>query len=182
VTEPAIPSPAANAHFQAVGRLCLAWAVLNRKVTDLASVLIGAGPETTACIFPGSENMKPRYESIKKLAVLLMPGRDVEWRDRLIELVKEIQEPLANARNRYVHDEWSELPGAISRVEWNASIDRSDRRTGPRIRTTKWHIDTTEDIDRLIGRIKEVTSLVSLAVIAASEWRPGGLPPTPFWG
>jgi hypothetical protein len=180
VSDPAILSPS-DTHLLAIGRLCLAWAKLSRKMTDLASVLIGAGPEIAACLFPGSENLKPRSESIKKLVVLLMPGRKVEWRDRLLALVKEVQEPIAKARNRYIHDEWHELPGAISRVEFNAWIDRSDTVAGPRLETSKWHIDTTEDIDALIARIEELDRLISLAVFSVAGWQREGPPPEPFW-
>lgn len=180
MSDPATSSPSFDDHCRSLGRLCVAWAVLNRKLTDLASVLIGQGPEITACLFPGTENMKPRLESIRKMVVLQRPGDD-EWQARLLALVKLIQEPLSRSRNRYIHDEWHEGDRGLTRIEFGAVVDKSDPSRGPFIRAAQWHRDTTDQVEQLIRDIEQATEQLTLAVIILSDYRHEDRPLTPFW-
>lgn len=175
-----IDTPSFDNHCHALGKLCIVWAVLDRKLTDIASVLIGLGPEMTACLFSGSESLNPRSEAIKKLLVRFPPSADADWCERLRDLIKNIQEKMGPRRNRYVHDEWTITPEATSRVQWGGHIHRGQGEE-PVLRYARIEEGTTTDLLSFIADVECTTILLTRAVISIGEGRLLGQPPEPFW-
>lgn len=178
MSDPAI-SPSFDAHLRALGRLCITWAVLNRHLTDLASVLIGAGPEITAAIYSGNETLGPRCEAIKKLVVVRPPSE--KWQEKLTALVEQIQFQIGPLRNRFVHDEWHDGQDGITRIDFRTSLEKAQAHQKKTLRSARWHHDEAERVEQLVGEIELVTYQLHTAVIILSmHWREGR-PLTPFW-
>lgn len=158
-----------DAHCLALGRLCVAWAELNRNITNLTSVLIGRGPEVTACIFPGSENMKPRCETVKKLVALNPPGETDEWREGLTSLMNHVLNNLAPRRNRYVHDEWLAGADSASRYDASARVEKEHASRERGVSFGRWHLDDSPNVENLTSELGEIVAQLTLTVVALAE-------------
>lgn len=177
MSDPAI-SPSFDAHLRALGRLCIASAFMNRKLTDLVSVLIGAGPEVAASIFSGTENVNPRCEALKKLATFRAPN--ARWETQLTALAKRIQVDFARDRNRYIHDEWHDGPEGITRIDFRTSVGPPAPGEKPVLRSVQWHHDEAEKVEQLVDEIEAVTEQLQNAVFILVAWRQGQRL-KPFW-
>lgn len=179
MSEPLAIGMPSDRHLLALGRLCVAWAVMDRKLTDVASVLIGRGPIVTAAIFPGAENMTPRSEAIKKLIVVEAPG-DVEWQKQLTSLVKDVAGRLARRRNRLTHDEWFQTENELVRIQWAARIDAQEDGSS-RLNAGQRTNENPDEVEGFVKEIERAAYQLSLAAITLSRWRREGQPPEPFW-
>lgn len=173
-------SPSFDEHCRELGRLCLAWAELNRNITNLTSVLIGRGPEVTACLFPGSENMKPRCESVKKLVALNPPGSDEAWRDGLTSLMNHVLGDLTVRRNRYVHDEWFGGPDGIVRFDATTRLEKGQSRQKRGISFGRWYPDESAKVENLTAELRQLTDQLALTVIVLVEHECAEQPLGPF--
>lgn len=152
---------------------------MNRHLTDLASVLIGAGAEITAAIYSGNETLSPRCEALKKLIVVRQLNRN--WQSKLTELVERVQFDIGPARNRYVHDEWHDGDFGITRIDFRTTLEKPQARQQRRLRTARWHYDEAEKVERLSGEIEIITYQIHIASIILSMHWHEGRPLRPFW-
>lgn len=152
---------------------------MNRHLTDLASVLIGQGPEITAAIYSGNENLFARCEAIKKLIVVR--GLTDKWREKLTALVTTIQKDIGPARNRYVHDEWHDGHWGITRLEFRSTREKPQAFKKERLSTSRWHYGEAKKVRDLSGEIEIVTYQLQMACILISMHRRDKYPLRPFW-
>ncbi len=181
MSDEATKSSRFDEHCRALGRLCIAWAVLDRKLTDFASVLVRGGPEVAACIWSGAENMKPRAEAIKKLLFVVKPPIDPEWIDQALKLVHHATVELGQQRNRYVHDEWFVNEDEIKRIQWGGRLEKPQSRKRQEFRYAKWHIGSTADVDDLTDKVEAAAHTLTLVAITVTDGLLLGRPPEPFW-
>jgi hypothetical protein len=145
---------------------------MNRKLTDLVSVIIGEGPGVTACIFSGTENVNPRCDALKKLATIRAPN--ARWEKKLIDLANRIRGPIASDRNRYIHDEWHDGPDGITRIDFRTSIGPPAPGEKPALRSARWHHEEAAKVEQLVGEIETVTHQLQAAVfILVGHWHEG---------
>jgi len=169
-----------HAHYRSLGELCVSWAVLDRKLTDVASVLINRGPEVAACVFSSGENLKPRCEAIKKLVLIEPLFSESEWPARLTELVNTIQNKVAPRRNRFVHDEWYVGADEIVRVQLGSRVHKEPHKSAE-LRYAQFHRSSTGEVDALIREVKTLTHQLTLVAIIITSARLVGGPVDSFW-
>ena len=165
-----------DAHCLALGRLCVAWAEFDRNITNLASVLIGQGPEITACLFPGSENLKPRCESIKKLVAFAPPGGRPEWRDGITAIVSRAMMELASQRNRYIHDLWMDGSEGVVRLDTTTRLRRPQSHAAHEVVFGTWYQDETPLIVDLTIELDRITEQLLMIVVTIADHQREGRP------
>lgn len=104
---------------------------------------------------------------------------NTDWREKLTELVKEIQH-LGSRRNRYIHDEWHFPEKGPTRVQWGGYLHKEPFKDYE-LRYARAHADDIPAIDALTSDIDRAIEMLTLAVLAISDGKLLGQPPTPFW-
>jgi hypothetical protein len=114
-----------DTHCLALGRLCVAWAFVDRQLNDLIQYMIGCSDASAASIATVADGTASRCNLIK----LLNHERPISegWTAALHKLISEIQE-VAQVRNRYVHDRWELTDDSIVRIDRRAAARKGQSR------------------------------------------------------
>ena len=171
MSEEAMEECSLEGHYTALGRLCVAWAVLDRQLNDLLAILLGCSSAAAACIASSNDAVAPRCEMMRKL--VYEKPRDVEWIGLFVNLMNLISQDLASKRNRFVHDYWSFTEGTLKRLDRRANISRAQSRTPIALAWDTEHVTAPDEVDLLRGRIEDASFRLHCAQRDLETWAQG---------
>ncbi len=157
-----------EAHCLALGRLCVAWATVDRQLNDLLSALIGCSPAATACITTTVDGVAARCDIMGRLAYE-NPVSD-EWPSLFVRLLTNVN-VLAGKRNRYVHDFWGYTRGTLVRMDRRAFAKRPQSRQPVQLTYDAEHVTPPGEVDRLTEEIGKTAFILHAALRDLKDWR-----------
>lgn len=158
-----------DAHCMALGRLCVAWATIDRQLNDLLGAMIGCAPATTACITTGTESVSARCDIMTRL-VHIEPLSDA-WASNVKKLLNHVSGDLAPKRNRLIHDYWSFADGTIVRLDRRASTAKQQSRKEIELTYDTEHVTPPDEVDKLTERVGQAAFLLHCAIRDVRDWK-----------
>lgn len=157
-----------EAHCLALGRLCVAWATIDRQLNDLLGAMIGCSPAVTACITTGTDSVTARCEILGRLAHEDPVSED--WPQLFAKLLKRVGEQ-AGKRNRYVHDFWGLSKGTLVRMDRRAFAKKPQSRQPMKIVFDTEHVTPPDEVDQLTEEIGKTAFMLHAALREVRDWR-----------
>lgn len=134
-----------------LGRICYAWAMLDREVNTLIGALMQLDDPEVACLATELDNVAARTRLLQKSArCSSMPDW---WQSSLDNVLKRIANDLAPLRNRCIHDSWRFRDGQHVRIDRRAFIKKVQARTTETLLYDLEHSMTREELETLIGDV-----------------------------
>ena len=158
-----------DAHCLALGRLCVAWAVINRQLNDLLGALTRATPAAVACITSSIDAVGSRCEMVRKLGY--EDPISPEWAQLLDKTTIHIAQELAPRCNRYVHDYWCVDEGALRAPDRRARVRRAQSRQPIDLTFDVDQVTPTDAVDQLRTEVGQATFMPHAALRDAQMWR-----------
>ena len=141
------PSKEVLTHQLALGRLCWAWAMLDRGVNELLAVILAVDAAQVACIATELDPVASRVRLIRKLLHTL--GMPDWWRNALTQALNIVESDVGPLRNRCIHDSWSLSEGQLVRKDRRAFLKKLKARGADILQFDLEHTMKTGDIDLL---------------------------------
>ena len=157
-----------EAHCLALGRLCVAWATVDRQLNDLMGALIGCSPAATASITSTADGVSARCDILARLAYENPVSED--WPELFGKLVQRVTQ-LSAKRNRYVHDYWAFTKGTLVRMDRRASAKRPQSRQPVKLTYDTEHVTAPGEVDRLAEEIGKTAFILHAALRDVRDWR-----------
>lgn len=158
-----------DTHCMALGRLCVAWATIDRQLNDLLGAMIGCTPATTACITTGSESVSARCDIMRRL-VHLEP-LDEAWAGHVKKLLDLVSNDLAPKRNRLIHDYWSFSDGTIVRLDRRALTAKPEAKAQIELTYDTEHVTPPDEADNLTERVGQAAFMLHCALRDVRDWK-----------
>ena len=157
-------------HALALGTLCIYWATLDSALAHLVATYLNSEPNGAAVVAP---DISTRCEQIRKLSHVT--GPDGEWRQCLVTLLNMIQGDLAEARNRYIHDDWSISQAGMVRIDRRPKLKRSQSRQPIQLITETSAVVPADWVYQLVNRTVDMVVAITFMGIDVRRWRKEGL-------
>jgi hypothetical protein len=166
-----------EAHAMSLGRLCIAWAVLDRTVDGIFKPMLNCSDAQVASIVTNIENISSRCDILKRLITdSKVPRAYAEW---VIALLHRVSGELAPLRNRYVHDSWDITHEEVTKIDKRAKITKAQSRQPDQLLFDTKDVTPTTEVDKLIAKVTLVMAMLSFARFDLAHWQQTKLPIEP---
>lgn len=152
------PNPL-DKHALALGHLCIQWGYLESYVDSfLFSLLLNIKDADVQSALGANMDFRNKLKAIKLLSFKLR--RSDDWFEQLSTLINRIDNELAPARNRMIHDEWSiavthpPTTESIVRTTVRASLKRPQAFQPQRFSASETVTIKPSDIWKLVENVK----------------------------
>lgn len=161
-------------HALALGTLCIYWATLDNALAHLLGSYLNSDEIASAVV---ASDISTRCEQIRKLAHVT--GPDGEWRDCLVRILNMIQGEMAEARNRYIHDDWSVSEAGMVRIDRRPKLKKRQSREPITLVTETASVVPSDWVYQLVSRVVDAMLAVTFMGIDVRRWRKDGQPLKP---
>jgi hypothetical protein len=168
--EPFTGADVMEEHAIALGLLCIYWATLDNAVAELLNNYLNSAPIGAAVVAP---DISTRCEQVRKLAHVSGPSG--EWRECLLHILNMIQGEMAEARNRYVHDDWNISEAGMVRIDRRPKLKKPQAREAVQLITQTETVVPSEWIYQLTNRVVDTMVAIAFMTIDIRRWRKEGL-------
>jgi hypothetical protein len=166
-----------DAHCMALGKLCVAWAIVDRQLNDLLGALLGSSPTATACLASTVDAVGARCDIMRRL--IHEDPLTEEWVTLCTKMLVTVSDDLAARRNRYVHDYWSLTEGTLVRLDRRVIAKRPQSRQPVKLSFDSEHATPPDAIERLTEEIGQMVFLLHVAARDVRDWKKHRFRPTP---
>lgn len=158
-----------EAHCLSLGRLCVAWAVVDRQLNDLIAAFTKASPASIACITSSIDAVGTRCEMLRKLG--FEDPISEEWASEFERTMWHLSQTIAPKRNRYVHDYWFLSEGTLKRLERRARAKKAQSRKPNELSFDTESIMPVDAVDQLTSEVGQMVFLLHAALRDIRTWR-----------
>lgn len=164
----AISKPSFDDHCLALGKLCVAWAFIDRQLNDLVQAMLGCSAAAAASVATITDSVAGR----SKITRLLNAERPISdaWTDAFHTLLKELDR-VAQLRNRLVHDRWELTSEGLIRIDRRASTRKAQSRKPIVLEFDTEHATRPEEVTELISEIGKIAFVLHCALRDQEDWR-----------
>lgn len=172
----AISKPSFDDHCLALGKLCVAWAFIDRQMNDLVQAMLGCSQAAAASVSTIADSVAARTKIIR----LLNAERPISvlWTDAFDTLLKELDRA-SQTRNRFIHDRWELTPAGLVRIDRRASARRSQSRKPVVLDFDTEHATPPEAVEALTATIGKIAFGLHCALRDQEDWRRASLLASP---
>jgi hypothetical protein len=157
------PTDAYDRYMLAIGRLCAAWAILDREINALLKELLKISDAQVACLATEMNDVAPRCRLLKTLSYTV--PAPTQWKEAMSNLSGVIMNHISPQRNRYVHDYFSISDDALIKFDRRVKLSKISSFSDLTL-----HFDITESVTAEMVELVTIKAMSSAANLASARF------------